>query len=250
MKRAALAACLAASALGHENAAAGVLLHYEVSGQLQRQTTEFVPAGVDAFLQSQFDGQAVQLSFDLDPAAADIDPAAASADYRGAVVASTLRIAGIDMQQLAYCAGTATLDCSVKLRNDSADFGGLFDDYQLRSRNFQVAAGSPLDGLVHLLSFLFNSGEFSAGGVPALLDSTALDPGLQALIGGHPQDLSINLQQSGGCRQCLFASWGISDLQISGPGDAVTAVPEPSGAPITAAALLALAAVMRFRRRV
>lgn len=226
-------------------ATAAGLLHYEVSGHLVRQRTEFVPANIDSFLQSQFDGQAVQLSFDLDPATVDTDASATAADYRGAVTASSLRIGGVDMLELSFCAGSATIDCSVVLQNDQPAFGGLLDSYMLRSRNFQLGSGTPLDGMVHLLSFLFSTGQFSLAGAPGLLSSTALDPGLAALMGGRPQDFSINLQESGGCSQCLFASWGIDGLQIRAGDDAVTGVPEPASVLL---ALAALAAAGRFSR--
>lgn len=227
--------------------AAGTL-HYEVSGHLVRQTTEFVPANIDGFLNSQFDGQAVQMSFDLDPTTVDIDAGAASADYRGAVTASSLRIGGVDMLQLSFCGGSATIDCSVLLDNDQPAFGGLLDSYMLRSRNFQLGSGTPLDGMVHLLSFLFSTGDFSLAGPPDMLNSSAVDPGLAALVGSRPQDFSINLQESGGCGECLFASWGIAGLQIQA-GDAATGVPEPASALLVLAALVAAGRFSRPCRR-
>lgn len=239
----------AATSLLAMPATAAGLLHYEVSGHLVRQTTEFVPANIDSFLQSQFDGQAVQLSFDLDPTTADIDASAASAEYRGAVTASSLRIGGVDMLQISFCGGSATIDCSVVLDNDLPAFGGLMDSYSLRSRNFQLGSGTPLDGMVHLLSFLFSTGQFSLAGTPGLLSSTALDPGLAALIGGRPQDFSINLQESGGCSQCLFASWGIAGLQIRAGDDTASGVPEPASALLFLSALLAAGHFTRSCRR-
>lgn len=232
--------------------AGAATVHYELSGQLQRQDSALVPASLESYLQSHFDGRSVTIGITLDLATPDVLPAAGSAHYQGAVIGSSIVIDGIAMPMIDFCSDTLTLDCSIQVDNDLPAFGGQMDSYLLRSRNFALEPGAPnVPDVIPLLSFLFSTGAFTTGGgSPTLLTSTDMDPGLAALIAGRPEGFSLNLQGIADCgiAPCYDASWTLAGLNVREvPADDPAGVPEPGTLPVVLAALAALAWARRLQ---
>jgi len=264
-----IAAALLLATLAAAPASASVV-QIEFSGRLVRDSTSGASPELENYLQSHFDGLSVRARFDIALDTADIDPQAQRADYRGAVLSSSLQIAGAALTQstqtvgfdcssgpclpvqVPYCGDLQTLDCTVQVRDNVPAGGPLHEDSVfMRSHSFTAPGTVPLSAHVFpMTSFNFLHSLFTIDGSdPNLVTDTGLTGALADML-AHGDRLRINLQGmplDGICgNDCYAASWRIDDLAF-GPGDATGTVPEPHTAGLVLLALGGLASVSLAR---
>ena len=211
-------------------------------------TSGVVDPDAAAFFADQgLDGAWFAASLSFDDAILDSDPTVESAEYRDAVIDSDLFFGPLAHEATTFCNG-AFLDCSIFVDDDLPQFGGLFDEYFLRARNHRVL-GVPqvlipgttvlIDQFIVNASFSMRAADFRLGSAPTLLDSTTIDPDLEALFGGGAHDIVITYFGTGESGSYSFG------YRVETP----FFVPEPTGSVWVMMGFFAWVAQRRFARR-
>lgn len=221
-----VAACLSLTTLS--SAAAPVV--YEITGTLNRVQT--VGVDIEPYVAALgFDGGSFRATVTLDTDAVDSDASATRGLYVGAVLASTLEVAGTGFGNPSYCnLDPLILDCSVEALDNQPLFPGstfLQDQWRLNSQVFDPAAspgaGLPA-GFIGFLTFDLFAGALGLGQPSPLFDSTALDFGLEQFGQAVPGLFTLDLRGTHfDTREEFGVFWQTRDVRVA----AVSAVPEP-----------------------
>jgi hypothetical protein len=224
-----LPACMSLASLS--SVAAPVV--YEITGTLNRVQT--LGVDIEPYVAALgFDGGSFRATVTLDRDAADSDASATRGLYVGAVLASTLEVAGTGFGGPGYCnLDPLILDCSVEALDNQPLFPGstfLQDQWRLNSQVFEPApspggsgAGLPA-GFIGFLTFDLLAGALGLGQPSPLFDSTALDFGLDQFGQAVPGLFTLDLRGTNfDTREEFGVFWQTRDVRVA----AVSAVPEP-----------------------